>query len=67
MGTIISTFMEYLPTLLKAAQTVPQLMEYVNHQKATLQTTAEWTPEQEAEFNKRLEEVTSQPHWQPEQ
>lgn len=67
MGSIISTFMEYLPTLLNAAKTVPQVLEYVNQQKATLQTTAEWTPGQEAEFNKRLEEVTAQPHWQPEQ
>lgn len=62
----ISTFMQYLPALKVAAKSVPEVMEYIKETKATLATTKEWTAENEADFNKRLEEVTSQEHWQPE-
>lgn len=66
MIALIPIFLQYLPQLVKAAQSIPELIGYIQRTKATLSTTGEWTPEQQAEYDKHVEEITSQPHWQPE-
>lgn len=66
MTALIGIIVTWLPTILKAAQSVPEIVNFVKAVQSHLKQTKEWTPEQEAEFDKRLEEVTSQPHWQPE-
>jgi len=66
MTALIGLIVSYLPALLQAAKVVPEVMSFVKGVQTHLKQTKEWTPEQEAEFDKRLDEVTSQPHWQPE-
>lgn len=66
MTALIGLIVSYLPALLKAAQSVPEVLEFVKKVQSHLKQTNEWTPEQAAAFDKRLEEVTSQEHWQPE-
>lgn len=63
MGTIISLFLNYLPILVNAAKSAPEIVTYIKETKAELSQTAEWTPEQEALFDRHVEEVTSQPWW----
>lgn len=63
---IIGIIVEYLPVLMKAVKSVPEVMDFVKRVQEHLKQTKEWSAEQEAEFDRRLEEVTSKPHWQPE-
>ena len=67
MTALIGIIISYLPTLIKAAKSVPDVMEFIKKVQSHLKQTNEWTANQEEEFNKRLEEVTSQEHWKPEQ
>lgn len=65
MGAIIGIIVQFLPYLIKAGQSVPEVIDFVKHVQEHLKQTKEWTPEQEAEFNSRLEAVTGKAHWQP--
>lgn len=66
MGTVIALFLQHLPSLVSAAKSVPTIVTYIKETKTALSQSKEWTPEQEAEFDKHVEEVTSQPWWTPE-
>lgn len=66
MTAIIGIIINYLPVLIKAAKSVPEVIGFIKGVQEHLKQTKEWTPEQEAEFNAKLEALTSQPHWQPE-
>lgn len=62
----LTEFVEkYLPLLLKAVATMPELMSYVERMREYYSQTTEWTPEQEAAFDARVEAVTSKEHWNP--
>lgn len=63
MGTIISLFLTHLPSLIQAAKSVPTVVTYIKETKAALEQSKEWTEAEEAEFDKHVEEVTSQPWW----
>lgn len=66
VAALIPIFMQYLPLLFKAAQAVPEIIGFVKRTQEILKQDKEWTSEQQAAFDKHLEEVTSQPHWKPE-
>lgn len=66
MNTVIQLFLQYLPSLVNAARSVPTIVTYIKETKAQLERTDEWTAEEEAEFDRHVEEVTSQPWWTPE-
>ena len=66
MGALIGIIVSYLPALLQAAKSVPDVLEFVKKVQSHLKQTKEWTEAQEREFDARLEEVTSKPHWRPE-
>lgn len=63
MGALIGIIVNYLPYFVKAARAVPEITEFIQKTRDHLKQTREWTPEQEAEFDRHLEEVTSQEHW----
>jgi hypothetical protein len=66
MGMAIALFLQYLPQLIQAAKSVPDVVDYIKKTHEHLKQSEEWTEEQEAQFDRHLEEVTSQPWWQPE-
>lgn len=66
MSEIISLFMTYLPVLVKAAGTVPEIIAFIHRTQAILKQSEEWTPEQQAAFDAQVEEITSQEQWKPE-
>ncbi len=63
---LINLFLENLPYLVKAAKTAPEIISYIQRTKKTLEQSTEWTTEDQAEFDKKLESVTKQPWWIPE-
>lgn len=66
MGALIPIFIQFLPSLVKAAQAVPEVIGFIQRTQQVLKQDKEWTPEMQAEFDKHLEEVTSQEQWTPE-
>lgn len=63
MTAIISLFMAYLPVLVKAAGTVPEIIGFIRRTQEILKQDKEWTVDQQVEFDKHVEELTSQEHW----
>ena len=66
MAALIPIFMQYLPILFKAAQAVPEIIGFVQRTQEVLKQSKEWTADQQAAFDERMEQVTSQEHWKPE-
>lgn len=63
---MLTLFMEFLPILVKAAQSAPKVIGYIQKTRDHLKETGEWDDKAEAEFNRYKDQLTSQPHWQPE-
>jgi hypothetical protein len=63
MGILISTFLEYLPILVKAAKSVPEIVGFIQRTQKTLSEDAEWTAADQARFDAQVESITSQEHW----
>ena len=62
---LITIFMDNLPYLIKAAKTAPEIIGFIQRTQKTLEQTEEWSEGDQAEFDRQLETVTSQPHWKP--
>lgn len=67
MPALIPIFIKYLPMLFKAVQAVPELVGFVQRTQEILKQAKEWTPTEQAAFDKHFDEVTSQEHWKPEE
>lgn len=63
MTAIISLFMTYLPVLVKAAGTVPEIIGFIRRTQEILKQDSEWTVEQQMKFDEQVESITSQEHW----
>lgn len=66
MGAFVTLFLEYLPQLVKAAQTFPDIIRFIQRTKATLSTTQEWSFADQNKYDQEVDRITSLPHWQPE-
>ena len=64
MGALIPIFLQYLPSLIKAAQSVPEIIGFIKRTQDTLRQSKEWTAAEQAQFDKDVESVMSKPHWQ---
>lgn len=53
--------------LLTAINAAGELIRFIQKSRATLQQSAEWTPEQEAAFDEKITKALAEPHWQPDQ
>lgn len=60
---IVAIFLQYLPQLVQAAKTIPEIIGFIQRTKATLETTEEWTAAEQAAYDREVETITSQPHW----
>lgn len=63
---MLTLFMEFLPILVKAAQSAPKVVSYIQKTREHFKETKEWDDAAEAEFNRYKDQLTSQPHWKPE-
>lgn len=55
----IEMFFKYLPDFIRAAQSLPRIMTFINETKANFQARGEWTREKDEEFTQTLE------NWDP--
>lgn len=63
---IAAIVLQFLPYLIKGAAAAPELWDFIQKIRGHLNQTNQWTPEQRAEFDAKVEAVTSQEHWKPE-
>lgn len=56
----LALFLQYLPWLIKGAESIPSLIDYAKKMKSNYESRGEWTPEADAAFTAELE------NWHPE-
>lgn len=59
------TIIKYLPWLLKAGQTVPEVIAFVNQIKADFEQKGEWTPAADQLYRDSLDALAADPDFQP--
>ena len=64
MTSIIALVMKYLPYLVQASQSIPEITAFVASLQAIFKRDKIWTPEQEAAFDAQTEAMKSDPAWQ---
>jgi hypothetical protein len=64
MSAIIAIIIKYLPYLVDAGKTIPQIITFIAELRAIFSRTKTWTPEQEAKFDADTEALRSDPAWQ---
>ena len=64
MSSILVLVMKYLPYLVQASASIPEITGFLANIKAIFQRDKVWTPEQEAEFDAQTEAMRSDPAWQ---
>lgn len=57
--------LQYLPLLFKAAQNVPEILNYIHAVKTELSRKGEWTDEMNALYLDSLDKMGLDPAWQP--
>jgi hypothetical protein len=63
MNAIVALLLKYIPYLIQASLSVPQLIEFVNQMKQIFTREKIWTPEEEAAFDAKVESHTDDPAW----
>lgn len=66
MTAILGIVLKYLPYLVQAAGSIPEITGFIANLQAIFKRDKTWTPEQEAEFDASVEALKSDPYWQPE-
>jgi hypothetical protein len=64
MTSIIALVLKYLPVLIQASQSIPEITGFIASLQAIFKRDKSWTPEQEAEFDAQTEAMRSDPAWQ---
>lgn len=64
MTAILALVLKFLPYLVEGAKAVPQLVTFVSQLREIFARDKVWTPEQEAEFDARIEALRDDPAWQ---
>jgi hypothetical protein len=64
MAAIIPIILKYLPYLIQASQSIPEITGFIASLQAIFKRDKSWTPEQEAEFDAQTEAMRSDPAWQ---
>lgn len=66
MTALAEVFLKYLPYLIQASSSIPEIITFISNIHAIFQRTKMWTPEQEKEFDDSVEALKSDPYWKPE-
>jgi hypothetical protein len=65
MGSVITLIIKYLPYLVDAAKSTPQLITLIAELRRIFSRTKPWTPEVAAAFDASLDdEIRNDPAWQ---
>lgn len=64
MGAIIQLILKFLPYLVDAGKSIPQIITFIAQLRAIFARTKSWTPEQEAAFDASVEALRDDPAWQ---
>ncbi len=63
MTALIPLLLKYIPYLIQASSSVPQIIEFVNQMKQIFTREKLWTPEDRAAFEAKVEAHTDDPAW----
>lgn len=63
MAALIPLVLKYLPVLIQASQSIPQITTFIAGLHSILQRDRSWSEEQEAEFDAQTEAMRSDPAW----
>lgn len=63
MTALIPFIIKYLPYLITASQSVPQIITFIAGLREIFSRDKSWTPEQESEFDALVESKRSDPYW----
>lgn len=64
MTAILALVLKYIPYLVQAAGSIPEITGFIASLQAIFKRDKVWTPEQEAEFDAQTEALRSDPAWQ---
>lgn len=64
MTAILALVLKYLPYLVQAAGSIPEITGFIASLQGIFKRNKVWTPEQEAEFDASVETLRSDPAWQ---
>ena len=67
MNAIIALVLKYIPYLVQAAGSIPEITGFISGLRNIFSRNKVWTSEQEAAFDASVEELRSDPAWQPEE
>lgn len=63
MSAIIAVVIKYLPYLVQASKSVPEIITFISNIRAIFARTKTWTPEEEKAFDDALENLKNDPYW----
>ena len=64
MSAILALVMKYLPILVQAAGSIPEITGFIAGLKGIFARQKTWTPEEEAEFDAQTAALRNDPAWQ---
>lgn len=63
MTSIIALVIKYLPVLISASKSIPEITGFIAALQAIFKRDKIWTPEQETEFDAQTEAMRDDPAW----
>jgi len=63
MTAILALVLKYLPILVQAAGSIPEITSFISGLRQIFARTAIWTPEAEAKFDAETETLRDDPYW----
>ncbi len=63
MTAILALVLKYLPYLVQAAGSIPEITGFISSLRDIFKRDKVWTPEQEAEFDASVEALRNDPAW----
>ena len=65
---MVAIILQFLPFLFQAAKDIPEIMDYINKVRASLQQSGEWSQAAEDAYTKELQDLKDNPPdwWKPE-
>ena len=64
MTAILALVLKYLPILVQAAGSIPEITGFISGFKDIFKRDKIWTPEQEAQFDAETQALRNDPAWQ---
>lgn len=66
MTAIVTLALKYLPYLVQASKSVPEITAFISSLQGIFKREKVWSPEQEKEFDDSVEALKNDPYWESE-